>query len=708
MVIHLKTVTASRASLSHRTTRQQGHRYVCCAKLNSKAIGISSDLVIMPNYPNGPRVAQQLRPNGSQAACDPCRTRKVACDHARPACSRCRAKNRGSECVYSANAARKVKASDNLLPSPVDAPSVALPPRPPKRPRPNIRLGYTSALEESQPSFSAAAHSNLYGHISPSEQPQQDRQVIFSELPRPVRETCMAVIRALPNQRDAQMVYLEGEFQAKGWLHLAAHRIVRWLQTVLAESPSRSEQETVERVAEIISSNTSRSMRGPFADWESWLNSFVGPNTRWESIGLLWTHMERISDILDALIPRKLVRSETNTSSQTAAFHVDSCIRLARHFIDESDLLAELYRRRSVLVSFAEGELGLKMWEAHGANVNYMIFLGLHAPDTSAPYIPSAWSENNRRLAAATFVFDKIEVMLTGRPPLISHRFYTAPLPLDLRDEDLIAGSTTLNNAIASLDERGWNTDGGLYPSTVARARCMMALIRDEVIEVTMSNGRNPSLEYLIRDLKDREYTVVAEFPSSLRYDPRDLEITHTEIHPLYMKILTHLEHLQNLFFIDRLLIRCGYAIRDNLLENSLALAGLALHLWIHKDQFADAVVQRSFDWIMLSYGAPAAGILCQEALGTGEHSKEPNISRATIIQQLSLLVGFFDWVRPSAPNAKFCGNCKAIIQQVLDQCLNTSAETSVPTFPVWDLGDQPDFNFELMDTFDWLRPAEQ
>lgn len=253
---------------------------------------------------------------------------------------------------------RKFKESANTLPTPGDGQSVALPPRAPKRPRPNMRLGHTTALEETQSNLRPIAHSTLYGYISPIEQTGRDRQTVFGQLPRPVRETCLAVLRALPNQRDAQMVYLEGEFQAKGWLHLAAHRIIRWLQTVLAETPSRSEQQTVEHVAEIISNNTSRPMRGPYADWESWLNSFAGDNTRWESIGLLWTHMECVSDILDALIPRKLVRSATNTSGQTAQFHVESCIRLARHFTEDSDLLADLYRRKSILISFVDGELG--------------------------------------------------------------------------------------------------------------------------------------------------------------------------------------------------------------------------------------------------------------------------------------------------------------------------------------------------------------
>lgn len=210
--------------------------------------------------------------------------------------------------------------------------------------------------------------------------------------------------------------------------------------------------------------------------------------------------------------------------------------------------------------------------------------------------------------------------MVTGRPPLFSHRYYTAPLPLDIRDEDLIADSDTLDRAVNALDQRGWNTNGGLYPATVVRARCMMALVRAELIEVTMSNGSNPSPEYLMyaylqqslnlcqmyanfvrRGLKDRQYSLVAEFPTSIKYDPQDLQAPRIDTQSVYIKIITHLEHLQNLFFIDRLLIRYGCAVRDTLLETSLALAGLTLHFWTHKDQFADAIMQRSFEWMVSS-----------------------------------------------------------------------------------------------------------
>lgn len=110
----------------------------------------------------------------------------------------------------------------------------------------------------------------------------------------------------------------------------------------------------------------------------------------------------------------------------------------------------------------------------------------------------------------------------------------------------------------------------------------------------------------------------------------------------------------------------------------------------------------------VLSYGAPGAGVLCQELLYPtfrGSHPLDPKVSRSSIIQQLSMLVGFFDWVRDTAPNAQLCCNCSVIIQRVLDYTLNGGASNGIgPDMVDWGVFDQPDFSFELMDTFDWLR----
>lgn len=70
--------------------------------------------------------------------------------------------------------------------------------------------------------------------------------------------------------------------------------------------------------------------------------------------------------------------------------------------------------------------------------------------------------------------------------------------------------------------------------------------------------------------------------------------------------------------------------------------------------------------------------------------------------------MGFLDWVEPSAPNSNLCHECKLVIQRVLDQTLNPTMPDGLgmPDVLDWDFsGKQLDFNFDLMDTFDWMRP---
>lgn len=119
----------------------------------------------------------------------------------------------------------------------------------------------------------------------------------------------------------------------------------------------------------------------------------------------------------------------------------------------------------------------------------------------------------------------------------------------------------------------------------------------------------------------------------------------------------------------------------------------------------------------VMAYAAPAGGVLCNELLKpTIQLNSVPSVSKSGIIQQLSLLIGFLDWVSPSAPNGDLCRSCKAVIQHVLDQALNgppvdPSNNNTATADQALDLGLDLGtdmgafFNFDLLDTFEWLRP---
>lgn len=110
-----------------------------------------------------------------------------------------------------------------------------------------------------------------------------------------------------------------------------------------------------------------------------------------------------------------------------------------------------------------------------------------------------------------------------------------------------------------------------------------------------------------------------------------------------------------------------------------------------------------------MAYAVPSGGILCLELLKPTLHLRphsDTRITRSNIIQKLSLLIAFLDWVSPIGPNGDLCGDARSVIARVLDHALNAAPSVQEPpTMFDWDFSTQLDFSFDLLDTFDWNRP---
>ena len=86
----------------------------------------------------------------------------------------------------------------------------------------------------------------------------------------------------------------------------------------------------------------------------------------------------------------------------------------------------------------------------------------------------------------------------TGRPPLLGGKYMSTPLPLDLSDEELRLPPAQLAVVASRLSDSGWGTDGVLKPSTMLRARAMMALVRDEILQVSLGHEKSVSADILL------------------------------------------------------------------------------------------------------------------------------------------------------------------------------------------------------------------
>ncbi|KAJ4248717.1 hypothetical protein NW762_012555 [Fusarium torreyae] len=622
------------------------------------------------------------RLNGRPQACDPCRARKVACDHGQPTCSRCR--KRRETCVYTISEPRTKKqrlrspeTSSNSTPSPSVAPGY---------------LGFTShnaVFEETRNSLSLVHGPALEIEPSPRRAPRARVSVI--EMPSHLREMCLYVLRNLPGPRD-DVISHRLHCGAEDWIMKAVEDILNTLQEDWGQYLISRDDSQLEELGLAISNNTSRPIRDEHSSAKAWTDQFTGSNIRWESIGLIWTYWDGFP------------RSDAPVVVKCLGY----CIELVRHFTSGNDILLYLCYRRATIESVVTGDAGLTSWSYFAETVALMTFLGLHVGSDNTNYIPSLCSEHKRRITARVFTIDKVFVSFTGRPPLLSRRYFSYPLGLGISDLDLMKDQGTIKRVMATLDDNGFSPDGDILSSAVVRARMQIALIKDELLEMALSSSVKATFENLT-EIKARSEKTYERFPPNLIHGIDELDDPICDVENVYVRILIRLEHLQNLFFAERLLLRLGHVDENRLLPISFEMVTLTLLFWTHQDRFAD--VRRDFEWLLMAFAAPGGGILCLELLRPtfrGTHPDSPKLSRSAIIQKLSLLIGFLDWVRAPAPNADLCADCKAVIQGVLDHNLNApiAGGGALDTLD-WDIPMQPDFNFDLLDTFDWLRPEQ-
>jgi hypothetical protein len=112
-----------------------------------------------------------------------------------------------------------------------------------------------------------------------------------------------------------------------------------------------------------------------------------------------------------------------------------------------------------------------------------------------------------------------------------------------------------------------------------------------------------------------------------------------------------------------------------------------------------------------MCYGMPSIGILCVELL---KQVKQPSqievkLPVSDIVQNLSLLISFLEWVCPTAGNYKLCRPLSRVIRRVLDQLFepasveapleNESTQQVDMLNDAWPLDD--------LDDLDWLNSID-
>lgn len=342
------------------------------------------------------------RLNGRLTACDQCRTRKVACDHARPVCNRCLKRNQAGGCTYTIGPVlqprrrarqQKTRSTNDSLgqeTSPTlshqsgrsGSGSESAARNATGNVNGNVNVNATAKANGSPSAgfFGLTSHAVVYEETKRSLSRLQGQgpdtrlprsgaggrttpRLSFSELPPIVRHMSIYALEALPGQSNEQIVFHEKDPEEKRWSQIVLARITNSVRDLLKKTPDGSGPD-LERVAEILCNNSAQPLRD-IDDPQQWMGQYCGDNLRWESIGLIWGNLERLTDTLNSLRPCHVAWIPGKRDRELSRTHLSYCIDLARQFTDGNAILLDLIRRQTTFVSHLDGDAGKALFSDH-------------------------------------------------------------------------------------------------------------------------------------------------------------------------------------------------------------------------------------------------------------------------------------------------------------------------------------------------------
>ncbi|KUJ18208.1 uncharacterized protein LY89DRAFT_583053 [Mollisia scopiformis] len=624
--------------------------------------------------PTTRETAVGYRRNGKKQACEPCRKGKLACDHGAPFCGRCVRRKTTERCVYHPAPMSKSRNSEPL-PTPQQTPSVtsASSSVPAQRP---ARAGLPPHLATLN-NGTDGAKSTSHGHSSKVSSTGSESPVAK------LRDTTL----------DMQLLgYCNASIWANFEEPLSQPRSAPSL-TIMSDALFKNEEAPLPPSPD---------------DAVEWLDTFTGPNIRFEMMGLMFCFYGMGYLALQDWDPLFSVSENLGRDRKQTAWRMKECAEVCLDMCDCSEtvnyLVAALILNLKRLETACTGDETYHMRRLHGDMITTTITSGLHRlSDCDATKVTAA-SEYKRRLFCAIYCSDKTHASLSGIPPLLTRTFCDIQPCLDLPDDALLLPQDEMAVAVSQLDAEGWNTSGSTYQlTTLLRARLQQSVLREEILELALGINVQVSISR-IGEMHRRCQEVYDALPPQLHYYegpgvPKTL--TGTD---LYDRANLLLQFLQNKFLIDRIALARGLDNGQSLLNTAIESIDIALLYWMKRDQLMS--FSCNFDWIVTFYGIPSAGVICVELLKKAASQSTVEFSLSDAIQKLTLFIAFLEWIRPTDGNYALAQRLRKVIRRVLDYVLEARNETAKAPNPEIPF-DPMLTSFTEMDDLDWLNTID-
>ncbi|KAJ5723321.1 hypothetical protein N7488_001356 [Penicillium malachiteum] len=653
------------------------------------------------------------RRNGALQSCEPCRRSKQRCDHERPVCRRCASKRMSDRCFYHPAPMTRRRSLQNTT-------SISLPPPSRLVSQPNSKRFSASSpgsLGGGRIFATAEPPSALPGYLGSTSytavltehrdeipfEPEETTDTYPVPSVEPERAQSGAdVLLFLYNLPFRQS--LVDKFYLRSWNavvpKIVLDAILASIQEIFDGLNANDPMPQLRSLATLIFQNSSRAMTTHQAmTVQEYCASFTGRNLRWEALANIFS-----------VCGQQLVITPDNDPEVIQAGTI--CLNFCDQASSANELLAYLQYNDVMLLTQQYGDSSYKAWRRLGDLVATIYAAGIHLDTDSSDNCPFFLRQWRRGCFISAFYMDKMMATFVGRPPLMNYRYCTLVPPLDLSDEDLVAGGETLERAISDLDSNGWNTKGVRNRLSTSRVRFHLAVSREQTLDIALGTPESRSLVRKSNEIEENMRTIWAATPDYLRYDR---EQAHDFHHGWLTIVYLYLNYLYTCFLLQRALIKHTNTGRAALCDVSRRVLAIVVTITSQRHPMVD--LDRHYSWIALTYGLPSASVLLVELL---HQSHEPGphavvLPRAELIRNISVFISLLSWVsRPGHGNYHTCREAEKKLSRILDQLLDPQpvqadmvhdVTSGLSSFLDWSNYNAWDFNTEYFPSADGFAP---
>ncbi|KAF9877088.1 hypothetical protein CkaCkLH20_05354 [Colletotrichum karsti] len=584
------------------------------------------------------------------AACDPCRLSKLACDHAKPVCSRCRARDQASRCAYrdrpfkkrskrrqqetSGSASGVISSSsiatDTAIPTATSSAAAAAAVAPLTKPRRYPNPGYLGSL----------SYTTLFYQISSAGVDNEIGKDTLREPPCRIDSATISqganLIEELVNHSElSRWISLVNCWLGKG-VNLAlagpfTKQCIGTAQLIIIDQCLGKARQDFENVSRSLFSNSCRSPSFSAADTIDEFALHLGPTQpRWEALGIFFAAMTRAAIDLVTFDHLYVTAEERRSVQRKAMQYSDRCLEWSLSLDCLNDLQLFLQYENFILHSFVNGDQSYLSWRRLGDVASSLFALGYHEQARGAPEAPEFLRSLRQAAFARTYSADKNVSIFLGRPPRILRKY----CPINIWD------CLSRDNRAQSLEalqlQFEQTPDGKFDYMADTRWSALCAGLKEETLE--LFKEKDPEEKIRQANIIEEDAQAIWDaLPNRFRLESALKQYEDRSAVERDFMVSAKLNHLHVLFLLRFALTRRMQEPDTQLIDLSANMLKVIVESVVLKNNLANSGT--SVVWRVAYYGLASAGVLCVALLNRSLMSQNSTLDLASIIQDLNVLV---------------------------------------------------------------------